>query len=130
MNVAGQKKRGQVYRKTNGHCAYCGCQLDPFENWHIEHMTAKVNDGSDNLENLVPSCHGCNLRKRSKSIEEFRYWILGGSANQLLKIRDRLDFAIPMVGKDKIEEIRADIDDLITKLSDTPVSFYFDDLLS
>jgi hypothetical protein len=127
--VVGRKKRGDIYRKTDGHCAYCGRELDPFENWHIEHMTARINGGENAIENLVPACHSCNLRKRSKDVEEFRDWILGGSASQLLKIREKLDFAIPMVGDNTIKDIRADIDELVTKLSDTPVTFYVDGLL-
>lgn len=127
--MATRKKRGQVYRKTGGCCAYCGRDLDPFENWHVEHMTAKVNGGTNDIENLVPSCHSCNMRKRSKSFGEYKDWILGGPAAQFRKIANKLDFAESMVDEDKLEELRNDIETLATKLEETPVTFYIDTLV-
>ena len=38
----------------------------------IDHVIAKAIGGSDNTENLYPSCRSCNRWKATFSIEEFR----------------------------------------------------------
>lgn len=66
-------KREKVYKKTNGKCIYCGCDID-FHEFHIEHFVpkSKIKQDKDNLENLFPSCIDCNLLKGNLEIEEFR----------------------------------------------------------
>ena len=54
-------------------CAYCGMteeqQFNKYnENFHREHV---IHDGSNYIENCVPSCTGCNT---SKSDSEFSDW--------------------------------------------------------
>ena len=66
-------KREKVFLKTNGRCAYCGCDLD-FYNFHIDHKKAKsklIKD-KNNIRNLFPACADCNLLKGSLDISEFR----------------------------------------------------------
>lgn len=64
--------REQVYRKCNGHCAYCGCELD-YKDMQVDHVISVYgNDGSNDIENLMPSCRMCNLYKSTFSIEVFR----------------------------------------------------------
>lgn len=65
------KKRLQIYQKTNGHCSYCGIQL-PIDNWAVEHMNPKLQNGSNEIDNLTPSCHTCNSKKNHKNVDEFR----------------------------------------------------------
>ena len=69
-------KRGQVYYKTNGKCSYCGIELDPFSDWHIDHIFPKSRGGSNELENLTPACKSCNSSKGSKTIDEWKQFIL------------------------------------------------------
>jgi predicted restriction endonuclease len=84
------KIRQIVYSKFDGHCAYCGCnikynemQVDHFkplarnvpEQWLVEER------GTDEIDNLMPSCRMCNFYKGRCSIEQFRY-----------KISDMLDY--------------------------------------
>lgn len=61
-------KRREVYLKSGGSCWYCGDDLDP-SGFDIDHFD---NEGSDTIENLVPSCHPCNCSKRDRGIEHFR----------------------------------------------------------
>lgn len=75
-----------VKRKTAGACYYCGVQLPPDEHildhggkvviklrrWHVDHKQPVIRGGTDDLENLVPACSSCNLRKHDKTEEEFR----------------------------------------------------------
>ena len=76
-----KKVREQVYAKTNGHCAYCGCELP--KRWHIDHVIPVVRDLKtkdydkelDNIENLLPSCPSCNIIKSSQPLEIFRWEI-------------------------------------------------------
>lgn len=77
--------REQIYRKYDGHCAYCGkpieykeMQVDHikpiFRNWSEEEKERhlKGHYGNDAVENYNPSCHACNFRKGTDSIEGFR----------------------------------------------------------
>ena len=67
-----KKIREQVYQKCNGHCAYCGCELE-YKDMQVDHVTSVYgNDGSNDVENLMPSCRMCNFYKSTFSIEVFR----------------------------------------------------------
>lgn len=73
-----KKTRELVYKKYNGHCAYCGCELAMkdmqvdhissvyFEHWH------KTGEELNRIENLMPSCRQCNYYKDVGSIDQFR----------------------------------------------------------
>lgn len=123
-----REKRGLVFYKTDGHCGYCGRKLDPFENWHVEHMVPQAKNGSNELNNLISSCDNCNVRKRNRTIEEFRDWILGSIAADLRKKwLPRLEYAKAIVGQERIEALIEDTEDLIRKLENEPIQFYIDD---
>jgi hypothetical protein len=63
---AAQLKRA-VSEKSDGVCEYCRSQKDyspdPFA---VEHILPRVRGGTDALENLALSCHGCNGHKSVK----------------------------------------------------------------
>lgn len=72
--------REQVYRKYNGHCAYCGCELE-MKDMQVDHIVPKYRNnekwhqheiGSDDIDNLNPSCRMCNYYKRMNDLETFR----------------------------------------------------------
>lgn len=63
--------RQLVYNKCNGHCAYCGCELE-YKDMQVDHVLAVGRGGGNELENLLPACRQCNYDKHTKSIEEFR----------------------------------------------------------
>lgn len=65
--------RADVWSKTGGKCWYCGIDLNPFKNFHVEHMQPKSKGGTDALDNLVPACSDCNLSKGGLSVNEFRW---------------------------------------------------------
>lgn len=77
------KRRQAIYNKTGGHCAYCGCKLH--KGWHADHVNpiyrndtdqqvARFNRvrGLDTIENLMPACPRCNIRKHTLTVEGFR----------------------------------------------------------
>lgn len=74
-----KKKIELVFQKTNGKCWYCGCDLFSeyifdendkcvmtIRRWHVDHVYPYSKGGSDEIENLVPSCISCNLKKKDK----------------------------------------------------------------
>lgn len=66
-----RKTRELIYKKYNGHCAYCGCKLE-YKDMQVDHVYPKYLGGQDNIDNLVPSCRQCNFYKSTNTIEQFR----------------------------------------------------------
>lgn len=75
-----KKIREQVYAKYNGHCAYCGCELE-YKDMQVDHIKSVyvstmqngwVDTQDDSIDNLMPSCRMCNYYKQSNDIEGFR----------------------------------------------------------
>lgn len=64
-------ERMVIYNKCNGHCAYCGCELE-FKAMQADHVEAFINGGSDTIDNMLPACRSCNHYKSSMDIETFR----------------------------------------------------------
>ena len=77
--------RELVYNKCNGHCAYCGCELE-YKDMQVDHITAVGRGGGNELENLLPACRQCNYDKHERTIEGFRKRI----SKDLYKSLDRV----------------------------------------
>lgn len=78
--------RLEVYNKYNGHCAYCGIELD-LCNMQIDHIIPQVHGHSefiDDIKNYNPACPICNGWKHCDNLETFRRSIL----QQVRKCRD------------------------------------------
>ena len=65
-----------VWSKTCGRCEYCLCSLNPFDRnahdgFHIDHVVPRAQNGSDDLDNLVPSCSRCNFVKGARSPDQW-----------------------------------------------------------
>lgn len=57
--------RKKVYLKTNGLCFYCNEPI--FENlFHVDHEIAIRYGGTNDFNNLVPSCIPCHKEKTSR----------------------------------------------------------------
>lgn len=80
--------RQTIFKKTNGRCAYCGCEVNKFQVDHIvaksrfeqsianknvptflNHLTSK---DINHIDNLVAACSVCNKWKSDFSLELFR----------------------------------------------------------
>lgn len=116
-----QQIRQEVFRKYNGKCAYCGCELQ--KGWHVDHIVPKFRNwdeqtlkgfnrerGKDTISNYNPSCPRCNKWKSTLSIEEFRREI----SMQIERLkRDSPSF-------------RMALDYGLIKETETKVKFYFE----
>ncbi len=59
----------KMYENQKGSCWYCGAHL--FGLYHVEHKQPISRGGLDCRSNIVLACPTCNLRKSSKTAEEF-----------------------------------------------------------
>lgn len=81
-----KKEREAIYNKYDGHCAYCGKELE-YKDMQVDHIipqrrgTAKAGKGRVSIDviedpsNLICSCRSCNHYKRAHSLETFRRYI-------------------------------------------------------
>ena len=71
-NAEGRYTRQDVkdlYVEQDGRCAYCNCELNG--TYHVDHVIPLVRGGSNSPDNLALACPTCNLRKNSRTAEEF-----------------------------------------------------------
>lgn len=67
-------ERRNILRKTDGHCAYCGCKLK-YNEMQIDHIVPIHAGGEDNEYNMLPACKSCNHYKGGSSLETFRKFV-------------------------------------------------------
>lgn len=115
-------QRAALREKFGGRCAYCGEPLG--ERWHADHVEPLVRNDwlkiprspdyphRDTLDNMNPACPPCNIDKHSLSLEAWRQMIQ--RSNEVLA-RD-------------VSTFRRAIRYGLVKLSDAPVTFYFERL--
>ena len=90
------KLRKELWRSHDKKCCYCGLEIETHMDMHIDHFEPKSKITVETLENLVCSCAKCNLIKRDRDLEEFRFClavsrsVLGGviQPNIIKKIID------------------------------------------
>ena len=70
MNTA---DRISIYRKYDGHCAYCGREIT-FKEMQVDHIFPRCSNVANvkSLSNKNPSCRRCNHYKRAETLENFR----------------------------------------------------------
>jgi 5-methylcytosine-specific restriction endonuclease McrA len=89
--------REAVFIKCNGHCAYCGTKL--LKGWNVDHIDPKVYGGSNDLDNLNPSCIDCNKYKSHSTLETFRWYakqMFNEKLHYLFKSKTKMQVAINM----------------------------------
>jgi 5-methylcytosine-specific restriction endonuclease McrA len=64
--------RQAVLDKYNRHCGYCGCEIT-LSTMQVDHIFPKRCMGTDDIDNLMPSCRLCNHYKRANSLENYRH---------------------------------------------------------
>lgn len=106
-------KREAVYKKYDGHCAYCGREIE-YKDMQVDHFqplrACSIDDArTDDLSNLMPSCRMCNHYKRANSLETFRRYI----EEIPRKLKEKYIYKVGIV-YDEVEE------------KPHPVKFYFE----
>ena len=66
-----KKIREIIHTKYDGHCAYCGKKIT-IKQMQIDHIVPLRSGGTNEIENLNPSCSRCNHYKRADSLKMFR----------------------------------------------------------
>lgn len=56
------RTRFEVFKRDGFRCSYCGAH-PPDALLHVDHVVAVANGGSNDMDNLVTACGGCNLGK-------------------------------------------------------------------
>lgn len=59
-----------LYSTQGGSCYYCSVDIEG--GYHIEHMTPLSRGGRNDVSNICLACAPCNLRKHTKTAEEFQ----------------------------------------------------------
>jgi 5-methylcytosine-specific restriction endonuclease McrA len=72
-----KEQQSVIWNKTLGQCAYCACIINPLQdrNYHFDHIEPQINNGSNDVDNLMLSCKTCNTQKGKKSISEYRKYL-------------------------------------------------------
>ena len=106
-----KKVREAVHAKYGGRCAYCGRVLE-YKDMQVDHFIPKNGygqSGSDDMENLMPSCRTCNHYKRAHSLKTFRRYI----AEIPRKLRNNYIYKVGLIYGNVIE-------------NEKPIKFYFE----
>jgi len=67
-----KEQREKILKRTDYRCYSCGMKMSLEDDWWIEHILPHSHDGSDNIENLLPSCRLCNWVRSNYSPERIR----------------------------------------------------------
>lgn len=109
--------RKQVYDKYNGHCAYCGCELE-MKDMQVDHIESVYRaevlhkEVDNTIDNFMPACRACNYYKHTWGIEDFR----DALSNMLMRnVRRPFDYRLAIKYGLVVENIK-------------PVKFYFETL--
>ena len=117
--------RKLVFSKTNGFCGYCGEPLLP--GWHVDHIIPKHIGGTNTVENKIPSCASCNIRKSINTPDEFKLLIKTRLIKKLDNaVRKDLYYLSSYLGDLDCEEILGDYMKLVEKIEAAPISFYYE----
>lgn len=76
-NAMARKHRKAAWDKTAGRCWWCGVHMEWGADFTVDHLVPTSNGGSDELDNLVPACKGCNSRRRNRDLRWFRRTMSG-----------------------------------------------------
>ena len=63
--------RWGVYKKYDGHCAYCGKKIT-FKEFQVDHIDPDYTKNRNRENNLNPCCKECNIWKCNYQIEVYR----------------------------------------------------------
>lgn len=97
IKLSKAKIREIVRNKYLNKCAYCGTELQ--KGWNVDHIKPKVFGGTDDLDNLNPSCKECNNYKCHADLEGYRkqlHNMLNEKLEYLFKSKTKMQVAMNM----------------------------------
>ena len=59
-----------LYATQGGSCYYCSVEIE--NGFHVDHMTPLSRGGRNDVSNICLACAPCNLKKHTKTAEEFQ----------------------------------------------------------
>lgn len=113
-----------IRAKTNGRCWYCGDRFHSGE-WQVEHQQPRSKDGTDNIDNLVPSCRPCNVRKGNRTLEEYRDVLVARLENKISEAYDCSMAIGECIGRPDGLLALSSVTDLLLNAAETAVSTAF-----
>ena len=97
VKLSKAKIRAIVFDKYGGKCAYCG--VDLVKGWNVDHIKPQVFGGTNDLQNLNPSCKDCNNYKCHTDLEGYRnqlHKMLNEKLEYLFKSKTKMQVAMNM----------------------------------
>lgn len=101
--------RKRIFNKYNGHCAYCGTPI-PISKMQVDHLQPKwhnltdedcerkgIERGTDDEDNLMPSCRACNYYKHTSTLDGFRARLALLQSNVMESFNARLALKYQMI---------------------------------
>jgi hypothetical protein len=119
------KEYQEIFNKTGGKCYFCGVELNRLR-FDIDHDIPKSKGGSDDIDNLNPSCKPCNLSKGAISIEEYRKQLKVRCLNHLNKTVHYLNSAINSADVSLYNKAHRQISSAWKTIESLEISFYGD----
>ena len=127
--LSDQNKRGawgwSIFQITDGHCAYCGCNLDFAGLWHLEHVIPR-SQGGRWKGNLIAACERCNLSKGCYMPEQFAEWIVKRLRKTLNRALPDVEWCTQFLGEHDRYAIYDGFYEMLERLADAKATFYHD----
>jgi len=86
----------EVYDGSELHETFGSTGHDDYPVAHKEHLHPKSRGGGNHAGNIVHSCRSCNSRKKEKTLEEFRTYLMrekpeAKAAEKLMEVAEQFD---------------------------------------
>jgi len=119
--------RKKVLDKTGGYCAYCGKRIFDYS-FHIDHIIPVCQGGSNELENLIPACIRCNLRKGMYDPDEFKVFLKNQIKNKVHSYINEyiLMLAGNYLNKDNAKDLIEAYSNFLDVVGEVDIVFYYE----
>ncbi len=67
-----REQREEILKRTDYRCYSCGLKMTLDDDWWVQHILPHSHEGSNEIENLLPSCRLCNWVRSNHSPQRIR----------------------------------------------------------
>lgn len=120
-----RKLRNEVLDTKGNHCVYCGRLLNT-DNFCVDHAIPKARGGTDDIENLLPSCYECNGKKLNKTISEFREYIKDDVLGRLTRAQSRTAFLYGVTEDRRALQAMRSVQLALDTIGDIKIEFFYE----